>query len=69
MTLDHGLHILELFLSGGGLFFIWKGVRSMSRFTVHLEEYPLHRHVGKEILYPKGQTPEETKHMGIGVGV
>lgn len=69
MNWDHTTRIIELLLTSGAVGLLWSGVRALNRFTVHLEEYPLHRHVGKEILYPKGQTPEETKHMGIGVGV
>jgi hypothetical protein len=70
MNWDHAFHIVELTVSTGGVAILWRGVRALNRFTVHLEEYPLHRHVGRQIIYPKGLSPEEAKSdERIGVGV
>lgn len=73
MNWDHTARIIELILISGAVGFLWRGVRKLDRFTVHLEEYPLHRHVGGDhyltadnIIYPKGQAPEEPKRVGVG---
>lgn len=44
-----------LIVSGVG----WKINRTINRGWDLLQEYPLHRHVGRSILYPKGMSPED----------
>lgn len=41
------------------LLLLWKITRGLALF----QEYPPHRHVGKEIIYPKGMKPEDPEQM------
>jgi hypothetical protein len=38
---------------------LWKITRGLAIFR----EYPPHRHVGKDILYPRGMKPEDPEQM------
>jgi hypothetical protein len=41
----------------------WKINRALNRFWDLFQEYPLHRHVGHRILYPRGMEPEATHEL------
>ena len=41
------------------LLLLWKITRGLAVF----QEYPPHRHVGKDILFPKGMKPEDPEQM------
>jgi hypothetical protein len=44
----------------------WGVMRRLSKVLVFFEEYPPHRHVGDQILYPKGYSPEAPAGLGDG---
>jgi hypothetical protein len=41
------------------LVLLWKIVRGLAIFR----EFPPHRHLGKEVLYPKGMKPEDPQEL------
>jgi len=42
---------------------LWKANRVLNRVWDVLQEYPPHRHVGKQVLYPKGMKPEHSEDL------
>lgn len=49
MNLDITVHLGELLLIAG---IAWKAIRTLNRLDNALENFPLHRHLGKRIIYP-----------------
>lgn len=45
----------------------WRINRVANRFWDLLQEYPLHRHVGRSILYPKGMSPEDREQTNEAI--
>jgi len=41
------------------LVMLWKLMRGLAIF----QEFPPHRHVGKDVLYPKGMKPEDPQEL------
>jgi hypothetical protein len=41
------------------LLLLWKITRGLAIF----QEYPPHRHVGKDVLYPRGMKPEDPQEL------
>jgi hypothetical protein len=41
----------------------WKANRVLNRFLDVLREFPPHRHVGNQVLYPKDMTPEDPQQL------
>lgn len=42
---------------------LWKINRALNRMWDVLQEYPPHRHVKKDILYPRGMSPEQAQEL------
>ena len=40
-----------------------KGFRVLDRFYNLFKDFPPHRHVGRDILYPKGYSPEKMENI------
>lgn len=57
MTLDNLLHVFEIVVVGAPLW--WGAIRVASL----LKDFPPHRHVGREIIYPKGYLPTAIEHV------
>lgn len=58
---------LDLTIGVGSLLVLlglaWKGNRVLNRWIDLLGEYPLHKHVGNEVFYPKGMKPEDPQKL------
>lgn len=57
MSLDTLLHLAEIIVVGAPL---WWGA---FRIASILRDFPPHRHVGRDILYPKGYGPSQVGHL------
>jgi len=57
MSIDLAAHIVEIVVVGCPL---WWGA---FRLTSILRDFPPHRHVGKDIVYPKGYAPPRVEHI------
>ena len=48
---------IHYLVDGGILLGLWRGIRAANRWYDVLTEYPPHRHVNGNILYPRGMDP------------
>ncbi len=56
MHWDLTIHLGEMLIVMG---LAWRVVRALNRLSFLLENFPPHRHVGAQVLYPQGLRPEE----------
>ena len=46
----------------------WRGIRAINRLMSILQDYPPHRHVNGNILFPKGFEPTHVEVLNDGRG-
>ena len=68
LTLDHTLHLAELIVLAG---LAWRVISTCNRVINALRDFPPHRHVGPQVVYPSGFAPPPIETItvdGLGDG-